>query len=381
MLTIADSDKAAVRITVFFGEQIGCRRWINEIEQLTDQFLAKPGRKVYVEAHGTGGRMAPVDCSGSGWLHRVMLFNRPPEREIPEEVGGGDLALCEVCHDEGGAWSLTVATRPQVLMRGPDGYSFANWIRIRLYESPRPEVEDYLAADEILRAVCSRWKPVFAHVCHGMEYRAKNKNRFENSIGEAFDRALPGIYWGTYFGSLYSGFIGRNKLLSVPIVRAEPLGEGVVVYLSENAYVWKTRRYRQRERRVRKHLGPEYFFDRKHPKRKTVGPDFGVPPVRPMVPLVRRALTTEPVPRSLQDTEMLGVLSVVTGLASLVTAYAVLPPSEVGPVLWGVLAFAPLGLALAGMLKSLLIRETSSTAPKIGLVVAVALLVVWHMLR
>lgn len=367
MPKVLDLSKPCIEVSLSFDESKCCGRFLSEVQDLLRRSMPGCFGKVYVEAIGTNGRTVPVDTSNPQWLVEVLLLNAPPEAKLSWEANATMPAVGWSCHDEGRNWGLSVSVHPDVFGRGGKGYHFSNSLTIWVLKTSVAGREDYVIADELLHSACARWNPIIAEIGQNLEFQAKNRNPQGNWIGQEFNLALPGVYWGTYFGPTYLDLIGREKILSAPAARVERLGTGAVVYLSDSPYHWKTARYRRAEKRVRGYLGCEYFFDRKHANRRTVAPDFNVPPVPPrhkgrVFPKVG------PVPKVLQGTNMVGVLSIVLGIIAAGAAF-VLPM-----LLATIVAFAAFSVAMLGLLRSLIIRETYAGPAEIGLVISGAVL-------
>ena len=94
------------------------------------------------------------------------------------------------------------------------------------------------------------------------------------AIGIDVSRHLPGLYWLNFFGQPYRDLLGRERLLAAPGCRTAEIDDGVLLELHEEPRAWHTDEYRQVQERVLDHLGRQHFFDRRHPDRETVAPDF-----------------------------------------------------------------------------------------------------------
>jgi hypothetical protein len=97
------------------------------------------------------------------------------------------------------------------------------------------------------------------------------------AIGIDVSNALPGLYWLNFFGRPYRDLIGRERLLGAPAYATAELDDGILLCVDADARDWDTPVHGEIERRILEHLGPQYFFSRRHPRRKGVAPDFGIP--------------------------------------------------------------------------------------------------------
>src|SRR5262249_15270269 len=110
--------------------------------------------------------------------------------------------------------------------------------------------------------LCQAMAPAWGCVRHPDEYAAKvmtEPPRIE-AIGRDFGRFLPGLFWLNFFGPKDVGDIGRDRLLSAPASKVEPLGKGVLIGLGDEAPNWSGSGARAMEERVNQHLGPRFFF-------------------------------------------------------------------------------------------------------------------------
>jgi hypothetical protein len=114
----------------------------------------------------------------------------------------------------------------------------------------------------------------YGHAQNTAEWDSRNQNSKGNCIGINWKQHLPGLYWLNYFGEVYCDFIGRKKLLSAPGKWIKELRNGVIVALGDSPNEWDSPEYRERYAAVEAHLGKEFFFDIRDPKRKTRAPEF-----------------------------------------------------------------------------------------------------------
>jgi hypothetical protein len=134
------------------------------------------------------------------------------------------------------------------------------------------------------------------------EFDAKNLS-FEGGGTEAVDvdisKALPGLYWLNFFGAPYRDFIGRERLLSSPAHEVRELDGGVLLALHADPRAWETPHYRAAERRILEHFGPDHFFSKDNPYKRTVTPNFNLPPARPgpRIRVIPSLLTRWPKPK------------------------------------------------------------------------------------
>lgn len=101
-------------------------------------------------------------------------------------------------------------------------------------------------------------KPWYANCSLHEEYWTKNVEDSDSGIdvmGLDIGRALPGLYWQNFFGSEFSNAIGKDRLM-----KAEELGDGVLLQLSDNPREWKSEEYSKREQSAICHLGEHWFF-------------------------------------------------------------------------------------------------------------------------
>lgn len=114
------------------------------------------------------------------------------------------------------------------------------------------------------------------------EWHEKNISREGGGvmgIGGDASRYLPGIYWLNFYGAPYIELMGMDRLLSAPAFENKALHDGTLVLLSELPTSWNSPSYSQAEQKFLDHVGKEFFFSRNDLHRKTLAPDFGLPPL------------------------------------------------------------------------------------------------------
>jgi hypothetical protein len=98
------------------------------------------------------------------------------------------------------------------------------------------------------------------------------------AIGRDFGRFLPGLFWLNFFGGRYKDLIGEERLRSAPAERVIGLDSGVIISLAADPARWNSTEFTMSEERVRRHLGPAFFFAKSDSERETVAPDWRVGP-------------------------------------------------------------------------------------------------------
>lgn len=128
--------------------------------------------------------------------------------------------------------------------------------------------------------LCARLAPAWGAACHPDEYWAKvmsESPRIE-AVGRDFGRFLPGLFWLNFFGRPYQELVGEERLRSAPADRLVALDQGCVLALAADPERWGSPDYAEIEDRVRRHLGPAFFFDKSDRERETVAPEWRVGP-------------------------------------------------------------------------------------------------------
>jgi hypothetical protein len=91
---------------------------------------------------------------------------------------------------------------------------------------------------------------------------------------------LPGLPWAACYGKPYTGFFGKEKLLSLPVAEAREVGpDTAFCQLTDRLLdcVTDTARLDERRRAVYEVLGRDAFFDPAAPERVARGPEFRQP--------------------------------------------------------------------------------------------------------
>jgi hypothetical protein len=111
------------------------------------------------------------------------------------------------------------------------------------------------------------------------------------ALGRDVRKSLPGVFWLNVFGSAYVDLIGAQRLRNAPAASTSVLGSNVLVVAYAKPEDWSADLRMSHQRQLVDYLGQGYFYDRSHPDRPTIAPDFGLailPPRRPV-----RAVTTD----------------------------------------------------------------------------------------
>jgi len=126
--------------------------------------------------------------------------------------------------------------------------------------------------------------PTYGYAASPKDWIAKNlMKRYDRAHHAWIESAVPGpphaltsLYWWNYFGPDYLAWIGRERLLDAPAYMVKPLGDGILLLLSELPNEYARRQVRRREASVRRHLGEHLFFSSKTPEavRSVPGLDF-----------------------------------------------------------------------------------------------------------
>jgi len=180
-----------------------------------------------------------------------------------------------------------------ILVVGIDQYVFwpigdiwiwANDVTFQLCRARVDGMDAVAWSRRVLEQLCAALSPPHAYAHMLEEFDAKNishEGGGTRAVGGDVSKALRGLYWLNFFGRPYRDLIGRERLLSAPGHEVTEIDDGVLLSLHENPRAWDNPEYRATERRVLEHLGPQYFFSKEEPNRKTVAPDFGLPPLDP----------------------------------------------------------------------------------------------------
>ncbi len=157
---------------------------------------------------------------------------------------------------------------------------WANHLTFQVCRSRVDGLDSSIWSKTMLEALCADLSPPHAYAHMSGEFEAKNISHERGgtqAVGGDVSKALRGLYWLNFFGRPYRDLIGRERLLSAPAHEVREIDDGVLLSLHENPRAWDTPEYREGERHVLGHLGPQYFFSKDDPNRQTVAPDFGLP--------------------------------------------------------------------------------------------------------
>jgi hypothetical protein len=98
-----------------------------------------------------------------------------------------------------------------------------------------------------------------------------------HSVGTELQEGIPGVYWGTYFGSFYVDWFGRDRFDTLPCVKKQELSRGGILFTTAlTPFEWNKPETRATQRAVMNHLGADAFFDMQalRAKMSTIGEPF-----------------------------------------------------------------------------------------------------------
>lgn len=133
---------------------------------------------------------------------------------------------------------------------------------------------------QFVEAAVSRIPIDHGFACTSEEFDAKNishEGGGTEAVGRDISKALPGLYWLNYFGEIYCELIGRDRLGSAAAPYIHEVGNGMVLSVSQDPTAWESEGYREAECQILDYLGPQFFFSKKDPQRKTIAPAFKFP--------------------------------------------------------------------------------------------------------
>lgn len=115
----------------------------------------------------------------------------------------------------------------------------------------------------------------------GLEHKMKMETRYLTDKGpfgpyinpKRPPEALTDIVWLNVFGRPYVDMIGRERLLSTPAYSVKELPNGaIVVQASESPFEHGSKEYDERCKKIKEHIGLQYFFDWDNPERECPRP-------------------------------------------------------------------------------------------------------------
>lgn len=166
----------------------------------------------------------------------------------------------------------------------PDAWIWSNRLSLQILAD---DIEGTPGPECARKSICELTPALgteYARAYTWKEFETKNISRRGGgyrALGGNVANALPGLYWLNFFGRSYVELIGLDRLMTAPAPEVREIGGGVLMLLDDDPRAWDTRRYRRTERCVLKHLGPRFFFSKWRPWRRTVAPDFELPPIPP----------------------------------------------------------------------------------------------------
>jgi uncharacterized protein YaiI (UPF0178 family) len=96
------------------------------------------------------------------------------------------------------------------------------------------------------------------------------------ALGRDVRKSLPGVFWLNVFGPAYVDLIGAERLRNASVATNSVLVNNVLVRAYAKPEDWSTDLGVSHHSQLVDYLGQRYFYDRSHPDRLTVAPDFGL---------------------------------------------------------------------------------------------------------
>jgi len=226
----------------------------------------------------------PVDSAIPGALtdevRRISTECGPLYHYLVERYPGGDHRVTGTAEIRGSDLSFVIYLQHDerlLPLQLSGARIFSNWVTIAVR---RVKVEGIPAAQwayTVFRAFCDKLCVLHGYATMQGEYYKKNMPTGDQELQDVTgdtSRGLCGLYWLNFFGTPYRDFIGKERLLSAPAHRVEEVDEGVLVQLDPNPKAWNTPEYKEKERAVLDHIGPEHFFLKERGYEGTVTPDL-----------------------------------------------------------------------------------------------------------
>jgi hypothetical protein len=288
-------------IRVFLDGFLPAEGRADRVQQLLRELVPKWSTELHVWRYQQP--KVPIDVSAPGALAESMLSvateHGPFFHELERRFGAAShQRLFGSAELRGSDRSLTlvVSTDEDVFSRTGASWLWGNHVTFQVCRAKVEGSDAITWATRAFEVLCASLSPPWAHAQVTAEYAAKNISREGGgmrAVGVDISRALPGLYWLNFYGRACRDRIGRERLLTAPAARVGEVDDGVLLMLHPDPTAWDTPEYEAIERGVLDHLGPEHFFSKEAPERKTVPPVEGLP----LLP------ATQPVgePEKLQD--------------------------------------------------------------------------------
>jgi hypothetical protein len=267
---------------VVFDRYLGAADDLNLVQELLRE--AAPTWCVQLRVWRSPRDQRPVDVAEPGSLRTAVLEaageRGPTYRALVERYGPGDERLCGSVELRGVGSGLIVviAVDERVVSRLGEKTALGNHLAFQVRRSKVADRSGTKWLEEVFEAFCDRLSPVWGEAGHPDEYWAKVMSERPSiaAVGRDFGRFLPGVFWLNFFGRRYREQFGEDRLRSTPASWVGVVDDGVLVGLGLEPSSWDTPEYAGVEQRVRDHLGPEAFFSKAEPHRRTVAPDWNL---------------------------------------------------------------------------------------------------------
>jgi hypothetical protein len=229
----------------------------------------------------------PADLARPGSLEELIredearLGTSPMRKVLDAELGprrsARFLGSAEL-RGEDDALTVVISVDEYALAPLGSEWIFGNRVSLQVRRSKVEGVDAVAWSAEVFQTLCDGLPSLYGDVHSSAEYDAKNMSREGGgleAVGVDASKHLPGIYWLNFFGKPYCDLIGRDRLLSAPAAEVREVDDGVLLRLADDPREWASPEYKAVERRVLDHIGPQYFFSKGDPERRTVAPPFG----------------------------------------------------------------------------------------------------------
>ena len=271
-----------IDVVVYFGQFLLDCRLIGEVQAICEQHAPAWSSKLRVWPSST--KSEHIDLSDPSSLYNSLKadLSTPGEfyRQLETAFGSSrGERICGTSELRGADNSLTLvfSVDERTFCKISDIWIWGNGISVQLRRKRIEGINASSFAVGLLKDICNRLEPWYAHAECTAEFDAKNVSHEGGgtaAIGVDISKSLPGLYWLNYFGGPSVESIGTKRLEECPALKKEKIRSGYFIALSDDPHEWASEEYRLVERKVLKSLGERWFFHRNCPELSTKSPFF-----------------------------------------------------------------------------------------------------------
>jgi len=273
-----------ISVDLYFDRHILNSQFMADLQSLLKKQLARWSKKLFYFRNAK--TQFSIDIGEKNSLLSV-LENEASENgelynQLVEEFGVGQERVCGTAEIRGASRDIILVISFDELIFEPMAgkWIWGNSIHFDLENFTADDSNDRINSCRKLFLEAVRiLKPSYATVQTKKEHDAKNMLSTPSirAIGKDVSRYLPGVYWGNFFGPVYTKLIGDEALAGCSAHNITKTDDGFFIFLSEDPFDFGTSEYSAAEKQVSQRIGECYFYSIDRDNSKAVAPNYGLP--------------------------------------------------------------------------------------------------------